>query len=241
MRMNLVERVRNIILAPQVEWAVIDAEPTDIREIYARYVAPLALVPAVAGFIGGSLIGIGVPGVGTVRVGVAAGLFGAVLQFLLLLGFVYVLALVINALAPMFGGRMDIVAAFKVAAYASTPAWLAGVFAIVPAFAFLSVVGLYGLYLLFLAAVSDARPTGVRRPLHGVGGRRVHGAGPHGRRRARPRCGRACLRLDRLSCPRPPRPSCPRCRFWRTAASRRLRSPSARARAGCSPATASPA
>jgi len=160
MRMNLVERVRNIILAPQVEWAVIDAEPTDIREIYARYVAPLALVPAVAGFIGGSLIGIGVPGVGTVRVGVAAGLFGAVLQFLLLLGFVYVLALVINALAPMFGGRMDIVAAFKVAAYASTPAWLAGVFAIVPAFAFLTVVGLYGLYLLFLGLPSlmRARP-----------------------------------------------------------------------------------
>jgi len=79
--MNFVERVRNIILAPQVEWAVIDAEPTDIREIYARYVVPLALVPAVAGFIGGSLTGIGVPDVGTVRVGVAAGLFGAVLQF----------------------------------------------------------------------------------------------------------------------------------------------------------------
>ncbi len=36
---------------------------------------------------------------------------------------------------------------FKVAAYSSTPAWLAGFFWIVPIFAFLSVVGLYGLYL----------------------------------------------------------------------------------------------
>jgi len=158
--MNLIKRVRNILFDPQSEWAVIDAEPTGIRELYARYVVPLALIPAVAGLIGGSLVGIGVPGVGTVRVSVAAGLFGAMLQFLLLLGFVYVLALVINTLAQFFGGRMDIVAAFKVAAYASTPAWIAGVFAVVPAFAFLGVVGLYGLYLLFLGLplLMRARP-----------------------------------------------------------------------------------
>jgi hypothetical protein len=148
--MNLVDRVRNILLTPRTEWAVIDAEPASIQELYARYVIPLTLVPAVAGFIGGSIVGIGVPGVGTIRVGVLAGLFGAVLQFGLLLAFVYILALVINELPLMFGGRMDIVAAFKAAAYSSTPAWLAGVFSIVPVFAFLSVVGLYSLYLLYL-------------------------------------------------------------------------------------------
>jgi hypothetical protein len=123
---------------------------TSIQQIYARYVVPLALIPAVAGFIGGSIVGIGVPGVGTVRVGMLAGLLGDVLQFFLLLALVYVLALIINELATMFGGRMDIVAAFKVAAYSSTPAWLAGIFTVVPIFAFLSVVGLYSLYLLYL-------------------------------------------------------------------------------------------
>jgi hypothetical protein len=120
--MNLVDRVRNILLTPKAEWAAIDAEPASIQQIYARYVVPLALIPAVAGFIGGSIVGIGVPGVGTVRVGMLAGLLGAVLQFFLLLALVYVLALIINELATMFGGRMDIVAAFKVAAYSSTPA-----------------------------------------------------------------------------------------------------------------------
>ena len=148
--MNLVDRVRNILLTPKTEWAAVDAEPASIQQIYARYVVPLALIPAVAGFIGGSIVGIGVPGVGTVRVGMLAGLLGAVLQFFLLLALVYVLALVINELATMFGGRMDIIAAFKVAAYSSTPAWLAGVFTVVPIFAFLSVVGLYSLYLLYL-------------------------------------------------------------------------------------------
>ena len=148
--MKLVDRVRNILLMPKTEWAAIDAEPASIQQIYARYVVPLALIPAVAGFIGGSIVGIGVPGVGTVRVGMLAGLLGAVLQFFLLLALVYVLALVINELATMFGGRMDIVAAFKVAASSPTPAWLAGVFTVVPIFAFLSVVGLYSLYLLYL-------------------------------------------------------------------------------------------
>ena len=148
--MNLVDRVRNILLTPKTEWAAVDAEPASIQQIYARYVVPLALIPAVAGFIGGSIVGIRVPGVGTGRVGMLAGLLGAVLQFFLLLPLVYVLALVINELATMFGGRMDIIAAFKVAAYSSTPAWLAGVFTVVPIFAFLSVVGLYSLYLLYL-------------------------------------------------------------------------------------------
>lgn len=148
--MNLVDRVRNILLTPKTEWAAIDAETASIPELYTRYVIPLALIPAVAGFIGGSLVGIGIPGVGTVRVGILAGLLGAVLQFFLLLALVYVLALIINELATMFGGRMDIVAAFKVAAYSSTPAWLTGIVMIVPIFAFLSVVGLYSLYLLHL-------------------------------------------------------------------------------------------
>ncbi len=148
--MSLVDRVRGILLTPREEWADIAAEPTGIREIYARYVVPLALVPAVCGFVGSSIVGIGVPGVGTVRVGLFAGLFGAAVQFGLLLVSVYALAWVINELALFFGGRMDLVAAFKTAAYASTPAWLAGVFWLVPVFAFLSVVGLYGLYLLSL-------------------------------------------------------------------------------------------
>ncbi len=41
--------------------------------------------------------------------------------------------------------------AFKVAAYASTPGWLAGIFAIIPMLAWLALIGaLYGLYLLYL-------------------------------------------------------------------------------------------
>jgi hypothetical protein len=148
--MNLADRAKNIVLNPRAEWPLVDAEPTTIKDIYTGYVVPLALIPVVAGFIGTSLIGIGVPGLGTVRTGVVAGLIAAILQFGLSLALVYVIALVIDALAPTFAGQKNMLSAFKVSAYSMTPMWLAGVFALIPAISFLSLLGLYGIYLLYL-------------------------------------------------------------------------------------------
>src|SRR5215203_300884 len=125
--MNLSDRAKNIVLTPKTEWPLVDAEPTTVKDIYTGYVVPLALIPAVAGFIGSSLIGVSVPGLGTVRTGLGVGLASAILQFGLSLALVYAMALVIDALAPTFGGRKDMLSAFKVAAYSMTPTWLAGI------------------------------------------------------------------------------------------------------------------
>jgi hypothetical protein len=63
-----------------------------------------------------------------------------------------VLSLVINALAPTFGGEKNSIQALKVAVYSYTPAWIAGVLQIVPPLGILAIFGaLYGLYLLYLA------------------------------------------------------------------------------------------
>jgi Yip1 domain len=148
--MNVVDRAKNIVVAPRTEWAVIEAEPTTINDIYKGYVVPLALIPAVAGFLGASIIGMNVPGAGTVRIGFFAGLIGAILQLGLSLALVYVLALVIDALAPTFDGRKNMLSAYKVAAYSATPTWLAGIFALIPSLSFLSLLGLYGMYVLYL-------------------------------------------------------------------------------------------
>lgn len=40
--------------------------------------------------------------------------------------------------------------ALKVAVYSNTPAWLAGIFVLVPALDFLQILGLYSVYLLYL-------------------------------------------------------------------------------------------
>jgi hypothetical protein len=75
----------------------------------------------------------------------------AVITYALTLGAVYVSALVIDALAPNFGGTKDMVKAFKVAAYSATAGWVAGILGIIPALGMLAIIGaLYGLYLLYL-------------------------------------------------------------------------------------------
>jgi hypothetical protein len=148
--MTLTDRAKNIIVSPKAEWPVIEAEPTSVKDIYSSYVIPLAAIPAAAGFLGTAIIGIGVPGIGMFRVPFFSGLAIAVLQFALALALVYVVGLVIDSLAPTFGGRKNPLSAFKVAAYSYTPAWLAGVFALIPSVRFLTVLGLYGLYLLYL-------------------------------------------------------------------------------------------
>ena len=64
---------------------------------------------------------------------------------------VFILALVIDGLAPSFGGQKDQVQALKVAAYAGTAGWVGGVFGLIPALGIISLLfALYGLYLLYL-------------------------------------------------------------------------------------------
>lgn len=147
--MNLVARVKGILLAPKTEWGVIDTESTTVRSLYTGYIMPLAAIPAVAGFIGMTLLGYNVLGT-TFRYPMSAGIQQAVLMYVLSLVGTYVLALIINALAPNFGGQKNQIQALKVAAYSSTASWVVGIFAILSSLAVLGILGLYSLYLLFL-------------------------------------------------------------------------------------------
>src|SRR4051812_17667627 len=136
--MDLVSRVKNILIDPQNEWRVIDGEPDTPADILKNYVAILAAIPVVCGFIGASVIG-----VGPYRTGFFLGLIAAIIHYVLTLVGVYVIAFLIDALAPTFGGRKDFARAFKVAAYAPTAVWVAGVFSLLPVLSALSIVGLY--------------------------------------------------------------------------------------------------
>jgi hypothetical protein len=60
------------------------------------------------------------------------------------------LGLLINLLAPTFGGRRDFENAFKLAVYSFTPLWIAGIFLLLPGLRFLLLTGAYGIYLLWL-------------------------------------------------------------------------------------------
>jgi hypothetical protein len=148
-RAALIERTKQILLQPASEWERIDVEPTSIAGIYRAHVIPLAAIPAVCGLIGGLLIGHSMFGI-TYRPSVAGAVTGAVVSYALTLVGVYVLAVIIDVLAPNFNATPNRTQAFKVAAYSGTASWVAGVFAIIPALAWLSLLGIYGLYLLYL-------------------------------------------------------------------------------------------
>jgi hypothetical protein len=149
--MAIVDRIKNICLTPNTEWPVIAEEATSAGSLITGYVAPLAAIGAVAGFIGGSIVGTSLPFVGTYRAPVVTGFVLAVFTFVMAIVGVFVLSIIINALAPTFGGEKNSAQALKVAVYSYTPAWVAGVLHILPPLGILAVLaGLYSLYLLYL-------------------------------------------------------------------------------------------
>jgi hypothetical protein len=146
---SLVERAKNILVSPKTEWPRIDAEPATIAGIYTGYVLILAAIGPICMLIGQQVFGYSALGISW-KPPIAYSVTWAVLTYVLSLVSIYVLALIIDGLAPSFGGAKDQVKAFKVAAYSWTAAWLAGIFQIVPMLAILGIVGLYSLYLLYL-------------------------------------------------------------------------------------------
>ena len=147
--MNLVERVKNILLTPKTEWLVIEREPGDVAYLFMNYVAILAAIPAICGFIGTSLIGFSVPTVGTVRMSIGAGIANAILTYILSFVVTYVVALITDALAPTFNAQKNFENALKLVVYSYTPGWLCGIFLLIPSLGFLGILGLYGLYLFW--------------------------------------------------------------------------------------------
>jgi hypothetical protein len=144
--MNLIERAKQTLLSPKSEWEVIDAEQTTTAELYKDYIVPLAANGPVAQIIGTMVVGI--MGYRPAFVAVIA---GSLVGYVLTLVGTYILALIIDVLAPNFRGRRNQIQALKVAAYSSTALWVAGIFWLIPALWVLMLLGFfYSFYLLYL-------------------------------------------------------------------------------------------
>jgi len=149
--MALVQRVQNICLKPKQEWEVIAGETSSTADLLKNYALPLAAIGVVAGFIGMSFIGMSIPFLGTYRVPMVTGLVGAAVGLAIQLASVFVLGLIIDALAPKFGGEKNSAQALKVAVYSFTPGWAVSVVRIVPSLGVLAgLASLYGIYVLYL-------------------------------------------------------------------------------------------
>jgi hypothetical protein len=148
LRMNLIERVKNILVSPKTEWDVIDGESATPPSLLTSYVIPMALIPAIATFIGMGFIGVSFMGikVGGIKFGLSMAVqtfVGAIVAF-------YINTYVVDALAPSFKSEKNINKTAQLVAYSYTAFWVASIFRIIPALGFLAIAGLYGIYLFYV-------------------------------------------------------------------------------------------
>ncbi len=149
--MNIVERVKNILINPKQEWEVIDKESTDIPKLITGYLLILALIPAVASLIGYWLVGYRVPFVGHVGGTFAFGLRQAIVAFATPVISVFIAAFVINLLAESFASQKDMRRAMQLVVYSFTASLVAGIFNLIPSLGIIGLLaGLYGLYILYI-------------------------------------------------------------------------------------------
>jgi len=81
------------------------------------------------------------------------------MQYAMSLGLVWVLALIIDGLAPKFGSEKNFIQSLKLVAYAMTPGWIAGILNILPSLVMLAgLASLYGLYLLYIGLAPMKNP-----------------------------------------------------------------------------------
>jgi len=143
-------RLKGILLQPGSTWKSIDGEFTKPGKLYKGWVVPLALIGPLAGAMGTLVFGMRFGVVGSYRVPIQNILTLAAIDYVLAVAGVFFLGLIINLFAPTFGSQKNSVQALKVAAYASTPWLVAGVFQLLPQLALVGIlVSLYSVYLVF--------------------------------------------------------------------------------------------
>jgi hypothetical protein len=149
---RLIQRARSLLVSPRTEWPVIAAEPATVADLFRDYFAVVAAIPPVCGFVKSSLIGYAWHGFRVYRRGMAPGLSLALIEYIVSLVAVYVLAVIVDALAPNFAGQPSRILALKVVGYAYTAVWVAGFGRLLPGLAGLIALagGMYGVYLLYL-------------------------------------------------------------------------------------------
>jgi hypothetical protein len=142
--MNIIERVKNILLTPKTEWDAINGESATPQSLLISYVLPLAIVAAVGPLIRGLLF----PGI----LSITFFLLGAVIAFIASIVAYYLTVIIVDTLAPSFGSEKNMGKSAQLVAYSGTPSYIAGILSFIPVLG--SIISLaawaYGIYLMYL-------------------------------------------------------------------------------------------
>jgi|SRR6185503_16170073 len=144
---KLQARVVGMLKNPTFEWRTISAEPDDIQSLYVNYIIPLAAIPAIAMFLGLTIVGVPFQG----RIGFFTALSTAIVIYIQTLIAPLVAALVVEQLAPRFSSSGSTIDALKLVAYATTPVWLGSAIYLVVYLSPLMILPvIYAVYLFYL-------------------------------------------------------------------------------------------
>lgn len=138
----MLQRIYQLLAAPEKTWLLIKQEPADIPHLFKSYALPLLLLPVFSSLV---------------RLIMMRGAFklemlvSGLVNYILLAAALLFAGWVISLIARYFASRSDLPAALKLVVYSMTPVWLCSLFQIVPRLRVLSLLGLYSAYLLFTA------------------------------------------------------------------------------------------
>lgn len=151
---NIFNRVSGIITKPKEEWEKVNSETPNIQSIIITYILPLAIISGICTLTGYAYIGLNKDYgfIGTVvQKGWSTGIQAGIISVLSSVIAVFVSAYIINVLSSSFKSEQNLGRSVQLVSYSFTPAWIGGIFAILPSLGWIgTLLGLYGLYLLYL-------------------------------------------------------------------------------------------
>jgi hypothetical protein len=151
----LLHHIYGLFTHPREEWQDIEKERSDNKVLYQGYVAVLALIPVVCGYIGTVKVGWTIGNDELVRLSPDSGLILCSLSYMALLVSIFILGKLIDWIGKTYGADIDEKhpRGMSLASYAMTPLFLAGAVAIYPSITLNMLVVLaamaYTVYLIY--------------------------------------------------------------------------------------------
>ena len=151
----LLHHIYGLFTHPREEWQDIEKERSDNKVLYQGYVAVLALIPVVCGYIGTVKVGWTIGNDELVRLSPESGLILCSLSYIALLVSIFILGKLIDWIGKTYGADIDEKhpRGMSLASYAMTPLFLAGAVAIYPSITLNMLVVLaamaYTVYLIY--------------------------------------------------------------------------------------------
>ncbi|MEJ7611532.1 MAG: Yip1 family protein [Ferruginibacter sp.] len=144
--MNLIERVKNILITPKTEWEVIDNETATVSSLFTSFVLPMAIVSSLGGVIRYFMYS------GTYSWGMKYLIIGIIISFITALATYYLTTIIVDKLASNFGSEQNMGKSAQLVAYSGTPTYIAGLLAFIPVIGWLISIAawVYGVYLMYL-------------------------------------------------------------------------------------------